>query len=787
MLKRYIFPLRDIKFTGKIGNKAKNLQFLIRNKYRVPETYICIWDAYESYMSGDKYISQIIKAEIIRFLRNDHFYAVRSSANIEDNANRTFAGQFKTILNVGGSDNIFNSIELIWQSATSPTIEEYLRKNNIKTDQIKMAVIIQSMVNPVYSGISFSKNPLTGQSEIIVEAIKGSGEKLLQEGETPERWVNKWGAWIQEPESSEIESDIIGEIVKSTIQISKQYRNPVDLEWVFDGNSIYFVQVRKILLSSTNIYSNKISREMLPGIIKPLVWSINVPVVNGAWVKIITKLTGYKNINPLSLSKQFYYRAYFDMKVFGQIFELFGFPQETLELLMGIEIEGNEKPKFKPGFKTYLLMPRILIFMLSLTGLNKRLKKFMDIMKIKFSEFAKNDTGALNENQLINSVDRIFMLSQITAYYNIIIPVLALIFNRLLQRILNNSGFDYKTVNLDINKKDIAPYNPQPHIQYLKELYLDEKNSRKRQNLLKKESEEPSQLTGVAFQEEFDKFVENFGHFSDSGNDFSVPPWRENPELVKKMIINYDNTKKQDSDLKKIKDLKFLPLKRIIVLAIYKIAVNYLISREAISSLYTFGYGQFRNYFLAIGNLLAKKIIINKKEDIFYLFNDEIREIVSGNEKKPWADIIDKRKNEIEISRDYNVPDIIFGDEALPIYADLKNSLQGIPASQGIYTGHVKVLRGLNEIEKMHNGDVLVIPYSDVGWVPLFAKAGAVISESGGILSHSSIIAREYGIPAVLSVYNACKIPENTVVTVDGFKGKIYIEENIEKYISEGK
>ena len=365
--------------------------------------------------------------------------------------------------------------------------------------------------------------------------------------------------------------------------------------------------------------------------------------------------------------------------------------------------------------------------------------------------------------------------------------MLALIFNRLLQRILNNSGFDYKTVNLDINKKDIAPYNPQPHIQYLKELYLDEKNSRKRQNLLKKESEEPSQLTGVAFQEEFDKFVENFGHFSDSGNDFSVPPWRENPELVKKMIINYDNTKKQDSDLKKIKDLKFLPLKRIIVLAIYKIAVNYLISREAISSLYTFGYGQFRNYFLAIGNLLAKKIIINKKEDIFYLFNDEIREIVSGNEKKPWADIIDKRKNEIEISRDYNVPDIIFGDEALPIYADLKNSLQGIPASQGIYTGHVKVLRGLNEIEKMHNGDVLVIPYSDVGWVPLFAKAGAVISESGGILSHSSIIAREYGIPAVLSVYNACKIPENTVVTVDGFKGKIYIEENIEKYISEGK
>lgn len=71
---------------------------------------------------------------------------------------------------------------------------------------------------------------------------------------------------------------------------------------------------------------------------------------------------------------------------------------------------------------------------------------------------------------------------------------------------------------------------------------------------------------------------------------------------------------------------------------------------------------------------------------------------------------------------------------------------------------------------------MLIIPYSDVGWSPLFARAGAVIAESGGILSHSSIVAREYRIPAVVSVTGACRIPDGMRVTVDGYSGNIFLE-----------
>ncbi len=84
-------------------------------------------------------------------------------------------------------------------------------------------------------------------------------------------------------------------------------------------------------------------------------------------------------------------------------------------------------------------------------------------------------------------------------------------------------------------------------------------------------------------------------------------------------------------------------------------------------------------------------------------------------------------------------------------------------------------MQGIQDFPKLTQGDVLVIPYSDAGWTPLFAKAGAVIAEFGGILSHSSIIAREYNIPAVVSVAGALQLNDGVLVTVDGFKGEILI------------
>ncbi len=96
------------------------------------------------------------------------------------------------------------------------------------------------------------------------------------------------------------------------------------------------VQLRPITgLDDISVYSSRISREVMPGIIKPLVWSVNVPMVNRAWVDLFTEAIGPNDIEPENLAKAFAYRSYFNMGAIGDIFELLGMPRDSLELLLG--------------------------------------------------------------------------------------------------------------------------------------------------------------------------------------------------------------------------------------------------------------------------------------------------------------------------------------------------------------------------------------------------------------------------------------------------------------------
>jgi pyruvate,water dikinase len=89
----------------------------------------------------------------------------------------------------------------------------------------------------------------------------------------------------------------------------------------------------------------------------------------------------------------------------------------------------------------------------------------------------------------------------------------------------------------------------------------------------------------------------------------------------------------------------------------------------------------------------------------------------------------------------------------------------------------VRLARHLDALWGLAPGEVLVVPYSDVSWTPFFAKAGAVVAESGGLLSHSAIVAREYGLPAVVSVEGACCLRDGTLVSVDGYSGEVTVLE----------
>ena len=331
MASKYIVPLTQRRLPATVGAKARNLRNLSDKGYLIPNTSVLTWDAYTEYLHDNVSLVNQFTGELKQVVSPGTSYAVRSSANIEDGLDFSFAGQFKTMLNMHGIEQIMQAIWAIWSSAQSNSLTSYIEKFPGIFQDLKMAILIQEMVKPEVSGVSFSKNPITSLDEIVVEAIPGSGERLVQDGITPFRWVEKWGTWLDVPEASEISKELIEEVVGQTRRISKLFHKDVDLEWVYDGNELFWVQMRDITSARVkNIYSNRISKEMLPGQIKPLVWSVAVPTHSASWLEIIHDLIGDNNIDLSDMIRAFHYRAYFNMSVFGRIFESIGMPPEVI-------------------------------------------------------------------------------------------------------------------------------------------------------------------------------------------------------------------------------------------------------------------------------------------------------------------------------------------------------------------------------------------------------------------------------------------------------------------------
>jgi len=772
--KQYIVRLNGGRIPHSVGNKAHNLHRLMNNGIKIPVTYACTWEAYQRYIDNDISLVQALQAELKQMVDPGKVYAVRSSANIEDGTERSFAGQFKSVLNVQGADNVFQAIWSVWSSAQAPAVQAYLEHNKLSTRELAMAVIVQEMVTPVYSGVALSKNPVTGGDEVVVEAVSGLGTQLVQTGLTPDRWVNKWGNWLERPKESGLSDNVVNQIIAGTNSIAAKLKHHVDLEWVWNGQHLYWVQAREITsLNHRNVYSNYIPREMLPGMIKPLIFSVNVPLINSIWVNMLAEITGDLGIQPEELAKLFYYRVYFNMGRLGDLFESLGFPRESVEMMMGSLPKGAARPKFKPGPRTFLRLPWLLIFMLDKWMLGSKMRRALPLLREKIKATPLHNLNQWSETELLDAIEKHYRLMQEIAYFNVMGPLMMGMYNRVLQSQLAKQGVEFTNFDLTEGMPEITEYEPGTHLRRLHTQFCAFSPEVQEQIRLATYSEF-QQMSGLGnFPQKVAEMLECFGHLSDNGNDFSVVPWRERPDMILKLVTEFEPGREETHQKVRYADLKKTNL---ITHLFYRRAREFRLLREQVSGLYTHGYGLFRYYFLALGSHFASRGLIDAPEDIYYLTISQVRDIVGGKTAdKDFHAEIARHKNDMERFHDIILPTIIYGDEVPPVREADMGVLQGIPTSIGHYTGKVKVVRGIQDFPKVQKGDVLVIPYSDVGWTPLFARAGAVVAESGGLLSHSSIVAREYNIPAVVSVEGATRLKDETVVTVDGHKGEILI------------
>jgi len=492
------------------------------------------------------------------------------------------------------------------------------------------------------------------------------------------------------------------------------------------------------------------AREMIPGIILPLVWSINIPTISRAWKIILKDLFGdsVSNLNFMNLAKSFYCRAYFNMGLFGDLFSILGMPRESLELMLGLEVIGSEKPMFSPSARTLRYFPRIMSFSFGITLLPYRINNYIAEHKRFLYKMQKIDLNKLCYSDSINLINSIIEMGVKSSYIVVISQLMHSMF-QMMSKSKKMYGVNYYDSNFRLNELSI--------------IYLTLSHEEKQclENLATP-SVHPQGDSLQKFMKKYHLFLRDFGHYSEHSNDMSYLTWRENPNQIIDLVKNYNSTIKstfQNRNSSSIVD-------------IYK---QY---RENVTYLYTKNYSYFRPIFLHLSNMFVKENILEDVNDIFYLSYDEIKDVVKYKESDRVKFLVEKRKKEVESVKGIDPPELIFSDKQpqIRVFSERQKTLKGLAVSSGKFYGTARIVKTIAEANNVCEGDIIVIPYSDVSWTSIFTKVGGIISESGGMLSHSAIIARELNIPAVVAVRNAMKIEEGATLLLDGDLGEVIIE-----------
>ncbi len=189
-----------------------------------------------------------------------------------------------------------------------------------------------------------------------------------------------------------------------------------------------------------------------------------------------------------------------------------------------------------------------------------------------------------------------------------------------------------------------------------------------------------------------------------------------------------------------------------------------------------------RELFLELGKRFMQLELLEVPSDVFFLRRREIRNLIRDQPDqktiKQIRSVMLARRQDFFENEDSTPPKFLVGNsEYDDIEVDTEEGvLRGIPASQGKVTGTIRVLHSIYEISEVLEGEILVVPKTDPGWTPVFAKIGGLITETGGILSHGAVVSREYGIPAITNIRHACEtFQTGQTVSINGTKGYIHI------------
>jgi rifampicin phosphotransferase len=739
--------------------------------------------------------------------------AVRSSATAEDAAVTSFAGQQETILGVSGEAALLDAIERCWASLNSERAVAYRRRQGVAEDGMAMAVVVQRLVESKVSGVLFTRDPLDAESRrMLVEASWGLGESVVSGRVTPDRYHldRETGAVLDRhinvkttmvtsageqevPKEKQAVACLSDEQLRQLAELGREveafYGDPRDVEWAWAEGRFWLLQARPITTAGAaereqvrreeiaalealaspegTVWSRYNLAEVLPEP-TPMTWAIVRRFMSGkGGFGLMYRDFGFQpdpSLDDLGVYDLVCGRTYCNLSREPLMYAN-GLPFEHAFASLKAAPQKALYPKAQPnwsrtGAKFWLFLPvtffrsiRLAVRMTQLqqTTAERLTKEMLPAFAAETAAAAKEAWSSVDSRALLERLEywikrTLYDFARDSLKPTVLAALVMTNVEQQLARALGGERSRALVAELSMGAR------PAP------------------------EADLPGALCDLAAGK-LDRvvFLERFGHRGSQEMELAQPRWSEDPSALDRFAAGpSDNRMAQEQEIaagcRKLAEEARLDPRQVAAV------------EKQFRSLHTYlGLRETAKHYLMMGYALIRRLLIEldrrhgNDSSIFFLLPEELPRLVAGENLSAVAN---ERRRRRMLALSLEVPQALFSDdlEAIgrPVVIAGADVLQGIPLSAGVAEGVALVLQEPTATGPPGEPYVLVCPSTDPAWVPLFVHAKALVMETGGVLSHGAIVAREFGLPAVAGLAGVHRqLKTGQRLRVDGVSGTV--------------
>ena len=771
-----------------VGGKAKGLNQLAKFGFNVPNGFILV----------DAESEQDLEAAYEYYLEKKMGkVAVRSSATVEDGTSFSNAGQYETFLNVVGKEDFIKDVHGCIESLNNYRSQVYSKTflSGDKEVENKMTVVVQEMVDAKCAGVLFTKDPLN-PNEVLIECVNGLGESLVSGTQTAEQYKVEGGK-ILENSNAILTEDKVQELYNAAVLAEKSFGMPMDMEWAMDNNGIiYFVQARPITVNVEDEvtinefdYPHDVTdqtittcnvREMLSTAVTPLTMSTSVFGLDYGMRKMMEKNHSIKHVDDLpafSCITPFYNNMFFNQTTnYIVSYRIAGTSKESSDVVICGRVLDEFPDKFSDPSPQIVRLARMFYFLPYILSGKKAvngMKKVVDSLHFNYDDTIEGLYKQQEEN--FDYLKEAWFFHYCSSYFSGAASMMA-------TRALTKHLGDYNKVCFLLSGAltNIEGIESAKIVDMMKDLgKCIVKNNPDAVNYDKEQlAEYISNATGEV-KECYDNFMKINGHRGINESEMRVKCWGDDLvgfcEALKGRIISIDKddvvkskdwTEYVDEIMSLIKPSKRKGIKSQILKARQGAWTREHTKSRCI---------QVTNGFRKLYNTMARKMVeqgmIPDADLIFFFTKEEIGKLIAGDKSLIKKAMKRRRLYPTQCALRFNE---VYSGKPIPIEDDAtidKSDFQGTPASPGIVTGRARVIKSVEDANKLQEGEIMVVSLTDVGWTPYYCLASGLITEIGSCLSHGVVVAREYGLPTIVSVKDIMRsIKDGDIITMDGTK-----------------